>query len=121
MVLAHGSRLDAASVARAVTRAVFDIPAPEVADLPLSEAEIERYVGTYQVGCTTLVIAEQDGQLVLQSEPHGRVALLHQGGHVFLGADEVDVRLTFLVGDSERASGFELEEFGSSSRATRFE
>jgi len=121
VVLAHGSGLDAAAVARAVTRAVFDLPAPEVVDLPLSASEIERYVGMYQIGCTTLMIAEQDGRLSLQSELHGRVPLLHQGGHVFLGEDADDLRLTFRVEGSERAPGFQLEERGTSSSAVRFD
>lgn len=121
VVLAHGTQLDAASVARAVTRAVFDIPAPQLVDLPLSPAETESYIGTYQIGCTTLQIAESDGHLVLQSEPHGRVTLLHQGGHVFLDAAESGLRLTFQFEGSAPASGFELEERGTSSRAMRFE
>jgi len=101
-----------------VAQTVAAPPEVELRDLPLTEEEQAPYLGSYQIGCTTILIASDGARLVLDEVDRGKTLLLNQGEHVFLARDGSDVRLEFqLVG--EQAESFALIRNGLRSTAQR--
>lgn len=103
-----------------IAREALGLPQPEVADLPLSEAEARRYTGKYMIrraGLPVQVVLE-DGQL--KAQPAGQPAfdLLHQGEHEFRASFDPDVRLVFRV-EGGKAGSFVLHQGGETRDAVR--
>ncbi len=101
-----------------VAQTVAAPPEVELRDLPLSAEEQAPYLGSYQIGCTTLLIGSDGARLVLDEVDRGKTLLLNQGEHVFLARDGSAVRVEFeLIG--ERAESFVLIRNGLRSTAQR--
>lgn len=117
-VLENTQAYDPARTEEAIARALFGIAAPQVADLPLSEAEIARYVGTYDLGPLQLRIFAQDGRLMAQGTGQPAFPLLYQGEHEFRASFDERVRIVFEV-SGERAAALTLYQGGAAMRAPR--
>ena len=112
--------LQMAGIERSIARIVLDQPGPTVEDRVVLEEELERYVGTYQVGCNTYEIHISDERLTLRSEDYDGDRLMYQGGNLFVLESDWEVRLLFQVEDGV-AVAFELDVHGVSSVATRID
>ena len=111
-VLANTSPAPSSAIADAIMRAVLDIPAaPATAtrqDLALSSADRARYAGNYLMtrpdGSRSGVRVHVEGEkLTVQRDGGAAVPMVHQGGHVFVGAGVG--RFAFDVA-GDRATGF---------------
>ncbi len=103
-----------------LVRLLLDRPGPAVEDRPLTVDELAAHAGTYQVGCDTLRITVGRAHLALQGEGFENSRLLNQGGSIFLVESDPETRLRFDMVDGV-ASGFQLEQRGTSARAVRVE
>lgn len=119
-VLADDADTHVQRVERRVTRAVLDVPEPGVHDWPLTQRELERYVGDYQIGCNRLEVRSTGDHLTLAWGDRPTARLLHQGRHVFVAGADPELRLTFELEDDRAAGSFELDDHGLRSVATRF-
>jgi CubicO group peptidase (beta-lactamase class C family) len=117
-VMARGRDAEPERLARAVARLVIVEPEVGKQDIPLTEGGMRPYVGSYQIGCTTVVIRGALGHIVLDEIDESPRVLLFQGEHSFVARDDPDVWLVFEV-EGERALSFLLEKRGTHSRAVR--
>jgi hypothetical protein len=119
VVLADDEEAPAERIERRAMRAILDLMEPGVHDWPLARQELQRYAGTYQIGCTRVEIGIAGEHLVYASAESPELRLLYQGRRVFLADTDSDTRLEFVVEDG-RASSFTLDEHGVRSVAVRF-
>jgi D-alanyl-D-alanine carboxypeptidase len=103
---------------RRTAREVFDLPSPEVEDRALPEGAAELYVGVYQLGCNRLEVRLPEDHLILIWPQRPERALLYQGRHRFVAADDHGLELVFQVEEGP-ALAFTLDEHGSRSTAVR--
>jgi len=120
-VLGRGEDLDAEHLIGNLAMLVIAPPEAPLTDLLLKPEAMKPYLGTYQIGCTSLIIrAGDDGRLLFDDAVMGVMTLLNQGDHRFVVRDEPGLKLRFeLVGDS--AVSFVLDDHGVEAVATRFE
>lgn len=119
-VIGRGEDLDAESLMGELAMLVIAPPEAPVVDLLLKPEAMEPYLGTYQIGCTSLIIRAGEGRLILDDAVAGELTLLNQGDHFFLVESDPDMTLTFeLVED--HAVSFVLDDHGIEAVATRFE
>lgn len=100
-----------------IARVVFDIPQPEIRDLPLSDAAAERYAGDYDLhpfvfGPPRYGFVAKDGKLHLSfggTEAGGPlIPLLSQGDNRFRAPFDDEWLFEFRFDDADgKASGFE--------------
>ncbi|MCA8980509.1 MAG: beta-lactamase family protein [Planctomycetes bacterium] len=119
-VIGRGDDLDAESLLSDLAMLVIAPPEAPIVDLLLEPAEMKPYLGTYQIGCTSLIIRAGEGRLVLDDAVAGEMTLLNQGDHYFVVESDRDMTLKFeLVED--HAVSFVLDDHGVETVATRFE
>lgn len=122
IVLTNTEGSAAAQMESAIARLALDLGAHETRDLELSEEELLRYVGGYDVGPTTVQIVAADGRLhadVRVPRLAGRHTLLYQGELTFVAEEDAEVVLTFEADDAGRVGGFELRNRGIVMSAVR--
>lgn len=113
-----GQSPDLEELAWQLARTVVAHHSPEVLDLPLTPDEQAPYLGSYQIGCTTVIISADGARLVLDEVDRGKTLLLNQGEHRFVARDGGDVQVEFeFVG--ETADSFVLIRNGLRSIAKR--
>lgn len=112
------ARLD--RLALRLAERVIEVPEPLLADLYLNESEMRPYLGTYAIGCNTLVIRPETGRIVLDRTDEGADVLLYQGAHRFVARADPGLVLVFEV-EGPRASSFTMDDHGMRSIATRFD
>jgi D-alanyl-D-alanine carboxypeptidase len=103
-----------------IARAVLGIPEPVVQDLPVTDAERARYLGTYDLAPALplqLRIFEQEQRLFAQATGQGPIPLQYQGDHTFSALDGA-IRMVFTV-EADRAAGFTLHQGGTAIEAKR--
>jgi len=120
VVLASSEDAPVGAIERRLTRAFLDQPDPAMLDEVLPPEVRALYVGGYYVGCTRYLIVEQNERLRLMPPTGPSFALLAQGAHRFVAADDPDVRVTFHVED-DRALSFVLHDHGTEMVAVRTE
>lgn len=118
VLLGAGAASSLAGLERELMRVLLDLPLEAPAGLPLAREELERYVGTYQVGCNQLIVLA-DGQGIALLAGDERLSLEFLGAHSFVGRGG-DVRLEFRVTDDGPAREFLLIWSGAQSIARRF-
>jgi hypothetical protein len=107
-------------IERDLARRMLGLAPPEVLDVPIEKADIQRFTGTYQIATTRIEIREKDGKLWYVLPTEEPVRLLAQGGGAFLLDNDKDVKLIFKA-EGERAESFERHQGGFISIAKRFE
>jgi len=107
-----------APLADELASVVFEIPEREILDLPLTSEQRAIYAGVYYMGCTRATIETRDEQLFFQSPYDGPFRLRYQGEHLFIAAEDDEVRFEFTV-DSGVAQQFVLIQHGARSGAVR--
>ena len=120
VVLASSEDAPVSAIERRLTRAFLDEPDPETLDEVLPPEVRELYIGGYYVGCTRYLVIEENERLWLAPPTGPSFALLAQGAHRFLSANDPDVRLSFHVED-DRALSFVLYDHGTEVVAVRTE
>lgn len=121
-VLSNTDAAPAAQVEGEIARLVIGVGARENLDLALSAEELARYIGRFDIGPTTVDVLVVDGRLhadVRVPRLAGRYTLLYQGDHVFAAETDPEVRLTFRLSESDRATGFVLQNRGIVMEAER--
>jgi CubicO group peptidase (beta-lactamase class C family) len=120
-VIGRGEDLDAEHLIGDLAMLVIAPPEAPLTDVLLEPDAMKPYLGTFQIGCTSLIIrAGDDGRLILDDAVSGEMTLLNQGDHHFVVRDDPGLQLTFeLVGDI--AASFVLDDHGVEAVATRFE
>ncbi|MCB9913707.1 MAG: beta-lactamase family protein [Planctomycetes bacterium] len=118
--LAVGADARMDRLAQRLAAEVVEVPPREIVDLYLSRSEMQPYLGSYRIGCNALIVKPGEGRLVLDRIDEGDDALLFQGAHRFVLADDHDVSLTFEL-EAGRALRFILIDHGRRSEATRFD
>ncbi len=119
-IMARGNHVSVDSLARDLARLVIDEPESGPLDLALTDQGMQPYLGSYQIGCSTVVIRADVGRILLDQIGEDPLMLAYQGEHRFLGRDDGGVQLTFEVVD-DVAIAFLLERHGTEARAIRFE
>lgn len=121
-VLTNSGSGDPGSVEEALARTAFGLPFLKVADLPLGDQEIRRYVGRYALKTGSdelpLRIYAEDGRLFAQVEGQSPSRLRYQGDDVFIPDFSDDVRVVF-EGQGRRAGALVLHQGGSEIRGER--
>jgi CubicO group peptidase (beta-lactamase class C family) len=117
-VLENTDAYNPARTEEAIARALFDIAAPEVKDLPLTAEQIARYVGTYDLGRLQLRVFSEGDRLMAQGTGQMAIQLRWQGGDDFRAAFDERVRIIFEPG-GERAGALTLYQGGAEMRAPR--
>ncbi len=122
VVLVAAESAPIVALGRDLTRIVLGLPLPGVQNLELTADETKRFVGRYQIGCTTYVVArpEVSGQLTIATAERPTDVLLYQGDGRFVTERDPDVRVEFLVekGD-DVAARMTLVDHGRRSDAVR--
>lgn len=98
-VVANTETSAASQAQTRIARAVLELGAVEVKDLPLTAEEAAAYLGTYTFAAApglTFEVTYEDGKLVARAGG-AAVSLLNQGDGVFL-APKVEAKLTFRDG-----------------------
>ena len=118
VVLANSENANTGRIAQRIARAALGIAAPVVRDLPVTAAELSRFVGTYRLNdALDLRVFGRGDSLMIQATGQGVDRLLSQGGGVFLASFDNDVRIVFeMTGD--RAAALTLYQ-GAPRRAPR--
>jgi len=123
VVLTNSGSGSPGAIADAIARLILDVPrtAPApVKDLPLTAADIARYVGTYDLApAVPLKVRVFADGLNLMTEATGQSAfrVRYQGEHTFVAPDE-GIRLGFTVVDG-KATRFMLYQGGAAITANR--
>lgn len=121
-VLTNSGSGDPGGIEEAIARTVFDLPFDRVADLPLTDEQLRRYVGTYVLrggGQELEITFFVDGdRLVAQAEGQSASTLRYQGDDVFIPEFSGDVRMVF-EGDGRRADAVVLHQGGGTYRGER--
>jgi CubicO group peptidase (beta-lactamase class C family) len=124
VVLANTSPANPGRLGEQIARVALGLPLlrPPTA-VTLSAAERARYAGTYTLkvpsGQTFPVrIFDENGTLMGQVGPQPPVKLVALGNHVFVRAEDPDVRMTFAV-SGERATKLMLVDGGQTLEAPR--
>ena len=116
-------RGDAPRADRLVLRlaeSVIEVPEQGIVDLYLTRAEMWPYLGTYNIGCNTLLIQAGEGRIVLDRTDSGSSVLLYQGGHRFVAQEDPGLELVFEL-EGARAEWFTLIDHGLRSVARRID
>jgi CubicO group peptidase (beta-lactamase class C family) len=96
-------------------------PNPVRVELHLSDAVLNRYVGTYRFGAfQELVVSRREGGLLAQMTFQGAAPLYASGEREFFYR-AVDARLIFELDEDEQPTGLALHQNGQVSRAQRTE
>jgi CubicO group peptidase (beta-lactamase class C family) len=119
-VLASSEDAPVDTIERRILRAFLGEPDPAALDEVLPPEVRELYVGGYYVGCSRYLVLEDDERLRLAPPTGPSFALLAQGAHAFVSAEDSDVRVVFQVED-ERVLSFILFDHGIEWVAVRTE
>ncbi len=106
----------------AIAKEALAIRAEMISDLPLTAAEVERYVGSFkfeQIQLDTRIFVE-DGKLMVQGKNQPSFRLLFQGDSEFRAEFDHDVKLVFDA-EGEKAASFVLQQGGGRQVAKRVE
>ncbi len=117
-VVGRGRAESLAGVERKLSRAMFDLPQPELSDLPLAAEEIAPLLGDYKVGCNSLTILEVAGRIHLRTATTQH-AFAYQGGGRFATWDGAEIELEFTLDEDGSASRFLLRRDGTQVIARR--
>lgn len=118
VVLANTEGARPGRIERQIAELILGIEREQPKDLPLSEAEITRLVGTYDLGPLQIRVFERDGKLMAQGTGQPAFQLLYQGDGVFVAVFDPTVRLEFDM-EGERAGSLTLIQGGRQTRAAR--
>jgi hypothetical protein len=96
VVLANSERALPRRMADQVAGFVLGVVEPKVKDLPLTAAELERYVGTYDLAGQDLEISIASGRLVMKVGGRGEgTKLLYQGSNAFMAEPDPATKVAF--------------------------
>lgn len=119
-VMARGAKGSLAGHSRSLARLVIEEKETSLLDIALSDDAMEAYLGSYQIGCTTLMIRADVGRIMLDQLDEAPLILMYQGDHHFVAQEDPDIRLEFEL-EGELAISFILDKHGMRSKAVRFE
>jgi CubicO group peptidase (beta-lactamase class C family) len=123
VVLTNTEGANAASIESDIARVVLGLGDQTTRDILLTPAELDRYVGTYDLELTTVRVSASEGRLYAVIDApglEGRYGLLYQGDDTFQA--EADPELTLQFPDTPaRTDGFVLVRHGITMRARRVE
>jgi hypothetical protein len=105
-------------VAGKVARVVLGIPLPAPKDLPVTDEEAARYVGTWDLGDQGTGEVTRDGARLVLKAGTQTIPLQHQGNGVFIPVGLGDARLTFLPAGA-RAEEILIQAGGTTIRGKR--
>jgi len=121
VVLANCATAPVERLEKAITRAALDLLPAEVVDRRVDASEIVRYAGNWQIATQRVRTFEREGRLWFEEPGEPALALMYQGGHVFVAAKDEKVRITFRVSADGPAESFEILRDGSTSVGKRME
>jgi CubicO group peptidase (beta-lactamase class C family) len=102
VVLANAGSANAEAIEKAMARALLGVASAAVAERPLAESALARYVGSYRAGPGRVVVSRRGARLHVAGPVDADLAYV--GEHTFVMLEEPDVRLAFHVeGDSVTA------------------
>jgi len=121
-VLTNAEGGQPARIEEALARTALGLPLLVVKDLPLTDEERSRYVGTYELPDVDLELRVfVDGeQLMARAEGQSAFRLKYQGDDVFIASFDDRSRLVFDV-EGDTATGFVLEQGGATLQARRMD
>lgn len=119
VVLAQDANAPSAALARDLARLVIEPPARGTLDLPLTPEGLQPYIGSYQIGCSTILVRSKGARILVDEVDRKPLLFLYQGDHEFVAQENADVRLTFQL-EGDEAVSFILDRHGLRSRAVRF-
>jgi CubicO group peptidase (beta-lactamase class C family) len=120
VVLTNTEGANPGGLERRITRAVLGIPEPEVADLPIPRAEIDRSVGDYALEDLPIEVFEDDGRLMLGIGDDDAFRLLYQGEHRYVASVDQEMGITFAAED-DAARQLVISQEGSEFIAIRIQ
>jgi hypothetical protein len=93
---------------------------PPISDQPLSAAEMQRYVGEYQMEQGPVYVSVQGDKLItrLGTRDDGGFQLHYQGNDTFIPSIDRDIRVVFKLANG-KATSFTVTQEGQSSEAKR--
>ncbi len=118
MVMARGPELSIEELSRDLARLIIERPESTTLDLLLSQAQSKPYLGSFQIGCTTVVIGAEGGRVVMDELDQDPIVFLYQGQHRFIARDDSDITITFQL-NGDFATSFMLERHGFVTKAVR--
>ena len=115
-VLTNSTSASPAALEAALAREVLGLPQPNHETISLTQEELERYAGLYDMGRNEVPFTVVDGALQFAGTP-----LLPLGNHRFVSSTDPDRVLIFEFGQetAEHPTGFRLERWGQVQRGVR--
>ena len=120
VALLRGDAARADRLVLGLASSVIEVPEQGIVDLYLSRVEMRPYLGTYNIGCNTLLIQAGEGRIVLDRTEEGSSVLLYQGAHRFVAQEDPGLELVFEV-EGARAEWFTMIDHGLRSIARRID
>lgn len=125
-VLANGGA-NTGAIKDRIARAIFGMPAPAPraapAEVPIEAAQLERYVGTYDLAPAVPIqvrVFVENGRLIAQGTDQAPLQLRHLGNHGFAGPDGMGIRMVFTM-DGDHATSMTVHQGGTELVARRIE
>ncbi len=114
-VLCNAESAQPGALENRLARAMLGLPEPVVTPVAITEAELQRYAGSYQPGRSPFVFTVRDGALFANG-----ARLVAVGNHRFVAADDPDRTFTFEV-TRDQAVSVVAEREGATQAAPRVE
>lgn len=118
VVLGNLGGAPSGEVAGKVARVALGIPLPAPKDLPVTDEEAARYLGTWDLGAQGTGEVSRDGAKLVLRAGGQTIPLQHQGNGVFIPVGIGDARLTFLPAGA-RAEEILIQAGGTTIRGKR--
>jgi len=121
VVLSNTEDAKVAALENELARLVLDLGEREVRDILLTEAEMEPYVGVYDLDLAHVTVIAREGRLEADVPlPAGerRYVLLYQGDATFQARGDPEITLRF-DDDAAKPDGFDLSLHGITMRGRR--
>lgn len=119
-VISNSERVSSSALLDRIVASVLALPDEKILDLPLTEAQMARYVGSYRLVDDTLDVRVfvEDGKLMVQATDQSAFRILFQGEHEFRAEFDTSVRIVFdAKGDT--SAEFKLHQGGGTVLALR--
>lgn len=106
---------------RDLARTVLGMPLQNAPEAPLTDEEVARYAGQYQLGCSSLIVAKGEGDtLTLGEAGSAPRVMVHRGAGSFVQEDDDEVHFRFVVPEGEpKATVLQWFDHGRYAEAVR--
>jgi CubicO group peptidase (beta-lactamase class C family) len=112
-VISNSESIPSQRILASITRAAFGVAEAAAADMPVSEAEAARFVGTYALAPTfEMQVRSANGKVTVQATNQPELPILYQGKGEFRASFDPNVKLVFDMSGTGPCPSFVLHQNG---------